>query len=101
MPFLNTHGLAERWMCSTRKIEQQRQSGEGPTYVKIGHQVLYDEEVVRAYEAENTFSSTTENDLNSPSSQSSLVEQAIPLSVKTSPSSKSLATNKGESNEQN
>ncbi len=62
MPFLNTHSLAERWMCSTRKIEQQRQSGEGPTYVKIGHQVLYDKEVVLAYEAENTFSSTAEHD---------------------------------------
>ncbi len=101
MPFLNTHGLAERWMCSTRKIEQQRQSGEGPAYVKIGHQVLYDEEVVRAYEVENTFSSTADKDLNSATSKSSLVEQAIPLNVKTSPTNKSVATNKGESNDQN
>jgi hypothetical protein len=67
MPFLNTHGLAERWMCSTRKIEQQRQSGEGPAYVKIGHQVLYDEEVVLAYEAENTFCSTSEQEFEVPS----------------------------------
>jgi hypothetical protein len=62
MQFLNTLGLADRWLCSTRKIEQQRQSGEGPVYVKIGGQVLYDVDVVRAYEAENTFCSTAERD---------------------------------------
>jgi hypothetical protein len=62
MTFLNTRGLAERWMCSIRKIEQQRMSGDGPAYVKIGGQVLYDADVVRAYEAENTFDSTAECD---------------------------------------
>lgn len=62
MAFLNTRGLAERWQCSTRKIEQQRMSGDGPAYVKIGSQVLYDEEVVRTYEAENTFGSTAASD---------------------------------------
>jgi hypothetical protein len=65
MPFLNTLGLADRWLCSTRKIEQRRQSGEGPAYVKIGSQVLYDMDVVRAYEVENTFCSTAEQDESS------------------------------------
>jgi hypothetical protein len=68
MPFFNTRKLAERWQCSTRKIEQQRQSGDGPAYVKIGNQVLYSEEAIRAYEAENTFSSTAERDERSASS---------------------------------
>ena len=62
MEFLNTRGLADRLMCSTRKVEQQRQSGEGPVYVKIGNQVLYSEEAIRDYEVENTFSSTAERD---------------------------------------
>lgn len=60
MTFLNTRGLADRWKCSTRKIEQLRQSGGGPPYVKIGSQVLYDEETVRNYETDNTFGSTAE-----------------------------------------
>jgi hypothetical protein len=62
MTFLNTSGLAERWMCSTRKIEQQRQSGDGPAYVKIGSQVLYNAEAIREFEVANTFGSTAESD---------------------------------------
>lgn len=65
MEFLNTRGLADRWMCSTRKVEQQRQSGEGPAYVKIGSQVLYSKEAIHAFEAENTFYSTAENNYGS------------------------------------
>jgi hypothetical protein len=61
MTFVNTRGLAERWKCSTRKIEQQRQFGDGPAYMKIGGQVLYSEESIRAYEVENTYYSTTEH----------------------------------------
>ena len=61
MTFLNTRGLAERWKCSTRKIEQQRMSGDGPEFVKIGSQVLYSEEAIREYEATKTFSSTAES----------------------------------------
>jgi hypothetical protein len=60
MPFIDTRGLADRWLCTTRKIEQQRQSGEGPAYIKIGRQVLYSDEAIREYEAENTFYSTSE-----------------------------------------
>jgi hypothetical protein len=62
MVFLNTLDLADRWKCSKRKIEQQRQSGEGPAYTKIGNQVLYSEEVICAYEVENTHNSTAEHD---------------------------------------
>ena len=62
MAFLNTRSLATRWQCSTRKIEQLRQSGGGPAYVKIGQQVLYDEDVIKVFEAENTFGSTAERD---------------------------------------
>ena len=61
MPFLNTHGLAERWKCSTRKIEQQRQTGDGPAYIKIGSQVLYSEQTILEHEETNTFKSTAEH----------------------------------------
>jgi hypothetical protein len=64
MIFLNTRGLAKRWQCSIRKVEQQRQSGGGPTYVKIGNQVLYSEDAVHQFEAANTFGSTSEADEN-------------------------------------
>lgn len=65
MVFITTPDLAERWRCSTRKIEQQRVSGTGPAYLKIGKQVLYDLSVIETYEAENTFHSTTEHDVAS------------------------------------
>jgi hypothetical protein len=65
MRFLNTRCLADRWECSTRKIEQQRQAGDGPAYMKIGRQVLYSEQSVLEYEAANTFFSTTESQLGS------------------------------------
>ena len=82
MSFLNTLGLADRWLCSTRKIEQQRQTGEGPAYLKIGNQVLYDENVVRAYEAENTFCSTAEHD-ESPGLVEGLSHEPIKIGVRT------------------
>ena len=87
MIFLNTLDLADRWKCSKRKIEQLRQSGEGPVYTKIGNQVLYSEEVIRAYEVENTFSSTAENDMKSPSSQLSMEKQATPFNSVNTPTS--------------
>jgi hypothetical protein len=65
MTFIDTRGLAERWKCSKRKIEQQRQFGEGPAFVKIGKQVLYSVDQVCAYEAENTFGSTSEHESDS------------------------------------
>lgn len=63
MVFITTRDLAERWQCSTRKIEQQRLSGTGPAYVKIGKQVLYDLSEIRSFETQNTFSSTAANDV--------------------------------------
>jgi hypothetical protein len=62
MIFLNTLDLADRWKCSKRKIEQQRQTGDGPAYIKIGSQVLYSEDVIRSFEADSTFVSTAEHD---------------------------------------
>ena len=63
MVYMTTRDLAERWHCSTRKIEQQRMSGIGPAYLKIGKQVLYDISEIKAFEADNTFSSTTDHDV--------------------------------------
>lgn len=60
MVFLTTRDLAERWQCSTRKVEQQRLSGTGPAYLKVGKQVLYDLSVIEEFEKKNTFRSTTE-----------------------------------------
>ena len=65
MKYLDTSGLADRWLCSKRKIEQQRQSGEGPAYIKIGQQVLYSDQAILEHEAANTFRSTAEHDRSS------------------------------------
>jgi len=42
--------LAERWHCSTSRLQRWRAANTGPTYLKIGGKVLYRQEDVRAYE---------------------------------------------------
>ena len=86
MAFLNTRSLAARWQCSTRKIEQLRQSGGGPAYVKIGQQVLYNEDALKAFEEQNTFGSTTEQ----------CEANALPLTSKPASLSHELTTKEKE-----
>lgn len=43
--------LAQRWHCSTSRLQRWRAANTGPTFLKIGGKVLYLQEDVRAYEA--------------------------------------------------
>jgi hypothetical protein len=42
--------LAERWYCSTSRLQRWRARNTGPTYLKIGGKVMYRQEDVSAYE---------------------------------------------------
>ena len=42
--------LAERWHCSTSRLQRWRAVNTGSTYLKIGGKVLYRQEEVSAYE---------------------------------------------------
>ncbi len=48
---LNEQMLAQRWHCSTSRLQRWRAMNTGPNYLKIGGKVLYRQEDVRAYEA--------------------------------------------------
>lgn len=61
-PFLTQKQRARRHHISERTAERQRQDGSGPPYVKIGRRVLYRITDLEAWEAERTFSSTSQAD---------------------------------------
>lgn len=42
--------LAQRWFCSTYRLQRWRMDEKGPSYLKIGGKVLYRLEDVRLYE---------------------------------------------------
>ena len=50
--------LAARWNISHRMLERWRWTGEGPQFIKIGGRVVYRQEDVEAFEAEQTRKST-------------------------------------------
>jgi predicted DNA-binding transcriptional regulator AlpA len=49
---INQIELAARWNISHRTLERWRCTGEGPQFIKIGGRVVYRQEDVEAYEAE-------------------------------------------------
>ena len=51
--------LAERWHLSPRTLEQWRWLGKGPNFLKIGARVLYREEDVAAWEAQQVCQNTS------------------------------------------
>lgn len=51
--FLSTNDLAERWQVSTKTLSNWRGRREGPTYCKIGKNVLYRLTDIESYEEEN------------------------------------------------
>ena len=55
---LNQTELAARWNISHRTLERWRWTGEGPPYIKIGGRVVYRQEDIEAYEAEQLRTST-------------------------------------------
>lgn len=62
--FLTPAELAMRWKCTTGHLANQRVAGDGPAYTKTGRgkasHVLYRLADIEAYEAGQTFASTTE-----------------------------------------
>ena len=55
---LNQADLARRWSISPRTLERWRWLGQGPRYIKIGGRVVYREEEVETFEAQQTRAST-------------------------------------------
>ena len=44
--------LSRRWKISHRTLERWRSLGKGPSYLKIGGRVVYRQEDIKQYEAE-------------------------------------------------
>ncbi len=42
--------LAQRWHCSTSRLQRWRAANTGPSYLKIGGKVLYRQEDIRTFE---------------------------------------------------
>ncbi len=59
---LNQKELADRWKISARTLERWRWTGEGPQYIKIGGRVVYRQEDVEAFEANQTRKSTADTE---------------------------------------
>lgn len=57
---MNQDDLAERWSISPRTLERWRWVGQGPRYMKIGGRVVYRQEEVEAFEAQQTRASTSD-----------------------------------------
>lgn len=53
--------LAERWYCSTSRLQRWRAANIGPTYLKIGGKVLYRQEDVSAYETAHLVKTETKS----------------------------------------
>ncbi|MBF0310625.1 MAG: helix-turn-helix domain-containing protein [Magnetococcus sp. WYHC-3] len=49
---LNQIELSRRWGISHRTLERWRSLGEGPPYLKIGGRVVYRQDDIERYEAE-------------------------------------------------
>ncbi len=45
--------LAQRWRLSDRTLEKWRQTRRGPRYLRVGGRVLYPQNEVERFEAEN------------------------------------------------
>lgn len=39
--FLTQKDLANRWICSERKLQRWRSTGGGPTYIRLGGSIRY------------------------------------------------------------
>lgn len=58
--YLTQIEVAALLRLSPRTLERHRLAGTGPAYVKLGRRVVYKREVVEAWAAANTFTSTSE-----------------------------------------
>ena len=53
--------LAERWNKTTRYLAQLRCNGKGPSYVKIGKQILYRIQDIESFEELNLRQHTSQD----------------------------------------
>lgn len=58
---LNQYQVSERWGISHRTLERWRWAGVGPRFLKIGGRVMYRQEDIDLYEANQLRASTAEN----------------------------------------
>jgi predicted DNA-binding transcriptional regulator AlpA len=56
---LSQQQVADRFVCSTRKLERHRVAGDGPPYVKLGALVRYPEDELDAWIKSRTRLSTS------------------------------------------
>ena len=61
---LNQLELSRRWNMSPRTLERWRSLGEGPPYLKIGGHVVYRQEDIEQYEAEQRRNDRNSNTVN-------------------------------------
>lgn len=52
--------LAGRWQCSPKKLQNDRLTGLGPNFLKLGRSVRYRFSDVLAYEEANLWASTSD-----------------------------------------
>ena len=57
---LTEDDLAKRWKVAPKTLANKRCRGEGVPFIKLGHLVRYDPDVVAAHEAECMKASTSE-----------------------------------------
>ena len=58
---LNQLELSQRWDMSPRTLERWRSLSEGPPYLKIGGHVVYRQEDIEQYEAEQRRNARTKS----------------------------------------
>ncbi len=59
--YITEKELAERWSISNFTIQRWRIGGKSLPYFKIGRSIRYSLDVIEAFEAQNTSTSTTNN----------------------------------------
>lgn len=58
--FLDERRLADRWLCSVKKLQSDRLKGTGCRFVRIGRSIRYRLADVEAFEAANVHTSTSD-----------------------------------------
>ena len=58
--FLNQAELSERWRMSPRTLERWRWLGQGPKFLKISGNVLYDFSTIQSFEENQLRNSTSD-----------------------------------------
>jgi hypothetical protein len=60
-PFLTPDALASRWNLTSKTLTQWRWNGKGPSFLKIGHRVLYRVEDIEQFEKQQVRQNTSQS----------------------------------------